>query len=308
MRRCPVCEKELIQGLVCDDCGFDASCDYEGRRTLCSVLPRGVEPVSVRAARRRRQQQTAAGTQGALTCPRCGGPHFSFLVGEQMLVCADCGTKVSAAGQNSNAWAPPPPPPPPAGYGCPCCGGSGISACFTEVAGAEGAYRYYAAGEPCRFCGGRGSVSQPVYLDYENKLAKADYLKPISQNNSCQFCHGSGMVVSGKNSQLTDLTVGPGIRMQTCPVCNRKEVRLGIPKMRRRGIAKCLWLIPSTGWLFAAHCFYAKQNRRGILEVIAFWSGAALLALDIPVILLWLVMWVQDIFRFRKMPKYFAVD
>lgn len=53
MWRCPVCEKEHMQGLVCDGCGFDLSCDYEGRRTLCPALPGHVEPISVRAGKKR---------------------------------------------------------------------------------------------------------------------------------------------------------------------------------------------------------------------------------------------------------------
>ena len=91
MRRCPVCEKEQLQGPVCDNCCFDLSCDYEGYRTLCSALPGHAEPVSVRTAKWK-QQQTVTETQGTLVCSRCGGKHFSFLINEQQFVCADCET------------------------------------------------------------------------------------------------------------------------------------------------------------------------------------------------------------------------
>ena len=57
MRRCPVCEKEPVQGPVCDNCGFDFSCNYERNRTLCPALPKGTEPVSVRAAKWKRRKK-----------------------------------------------------------------------------------------------------------------------------------------------------------------------------------------------------------------------------------------------------------
>ena len=95
--RCPICEKEQVQGSVCDTCGFDSSRDYEGRRTLCSVLPAGAEPVSVRAERWKQQQkQTITEPQRALVCPRCGGKQFSFLIDELQFLCADCGGKMPA--------------------------------------------------------------------------------------------------------------------------------------------------------------------------------------------------------------------
>ena len=98
MRRCPVCEKEQIQGPVCDNCGFDFSCDYEGRRTLCPILPGRVEPIAVCAAKwRQRQKQMIALVPGALVCPKCGGGKFSFLLNELQFMCADCETKLPIA-------------------------------------------------------------------------------------------------------------------------------------------------------------------------------------------------------------------
>ena len=95
MGRCPVCETELTQGFVCDSCGFDSSCGYEQNRTLYPVPPKYAEPVSVLAARWRRQQkQKVALAPGALVCPRCGGTNFSLLVDELQFLCADCETKI----------------------------------------------------------------------------------------------------------------------------------------------------------------------------------------------------------------------
>ena len=94
MLRCPVCEKEQIQGSICDGCGFDTSCDYESHRTLYSTLPKQAEPISVRAAkwmRQRKQMITLA--PGVLVCPKCGRGNFSFLINEMQYICADCGWK-----------------------------------------------------------------------------------------------------------------------------------------------------------------------------------------------------------------------
>ena len=91
MRRCPVCGKELTQGPVCDNCGFDFSRDYEGHRTLCSALPKGAEPVSVRAAKWKRQKQLVPVSSDGPVCPKCGGQQFYFLADEMQFQCADCG-------------------------------------------------------------------------------------------------------------------------------------------------------------------------------------------------------------------------
>ena len=98
MRYCPVCERELAEGLVCDDCGFDLSRDYERNRTLCSALPKRAEPVSALAAKWKQQQaQTAAAARGTLVCPKCGEKRFLILLNEQRFMCADCETKLSFA-------------------------------------------------------------------------------------------------------------------------------------------------------------------------------------------------------------------
>ena len=95
MRRCPVCEKELAQRLVCDNCGFDLSRDYERNRTLCPALPGHAEPVSVRTAKWKRQQgQVIPVSPSGLVCPKCGGKQFLFLVDEMQFLCADCETKI----------------------------------------------------------------------------------------------------------------------------------------------------------------------------------------------------------------------
>ena len=98
--RCPICEKEQMQGPVCDNCGFDPSCDYEGRRTLCFVLPKGAEPISVRAARwKQRQKPPVTEPQRTLICPKCGGKRFFVLIDAPQFQCSDCGVKIPAAVQ-----------------------------------------------------------------------------------------------------------------------------------------------------------------------------------------------------------------
>ena len=69
MRRCPVCETELTQGLVCDNCGFDSSCDYEQNRTLCPTLPGHAEPVSVLTAKWRQPWNQIAAPAGMGKAP-----------------------------------------------------------------------------------------------------------------------------------------------------------------------------------------------------------------------------------------------
>ena len=104
MQCCPICGKEQIQGPVCDDCGFDFSCDYEGRRTLGAVLPEGAEPVSVRAAKRKqRQQQVIAVSPADLVCPKCGGKHFWFQIDELQFLCTDCKTEIPIAIQRDRS-------------------------------------------------------------------------------------------------------------------------------------------------------------------------------------------------------------
>ena len=93
--RCPICEKEQLQGSVCDNCGYDFSRDYERNRTLCSVLPERAEPVSVRREKWKRQHtQTVTAGQGALVCPNCGGKSFSVLMDKLQFMCTDCGAKM----------------------------------------------------------------------------------------------------------------------------------------------------------------------------------------------------------------------
>ena len=96
-RRCPVCEKEQLHGYVCDNCGFDLSCDYEGHRTLCSVLPKDAEPISAHAAKWKQQQQkqqVIAVSPADLMCPKCGGKHFWFQIDELQFLCTDCKTEI----------------------------------------------------------------------------------------------------------------------------------------------------------------------------------------------------------------------
>ena len=103
MPRCPVCEKELTWGPVCGGCGFDASCDYESRRTLCSALPRGAEPISVRAARRRPQQppqqSMIAVSPANLVCSQCGGRQFWLQTDVLQVMCTNCGAKMPLTAQ-----------------------------------------------------------------------------------------------------------------------------------------------------------------------------------------------------------------
>lgn len=70
MWRCPICEKEGTQGPVCDVCGFDLSCDYEGNPTLVPLPSRGKSISARRAAWRERQ--TGASVPEILSCPQCG--------------------------------------------------------------------------------------------------------------------------------------------------------------------------------------------------------------------------------------------
>ena len=101
MRRCPVCETELIQGPVCGGCGFDLSCDYEQNRTLCPALPKDAEPVSARAEKRRRQERMIPVSSDGLVCPKCGGHQFFFLADELQFLCVDCGEKILVAVQKN---------------------------------------------------------------------------------------------------------------------------------------------------------------------------------------------------------------
>ena len=93
METCPVCGGRASFPKRCDSCGFDPSCDYERYRTLSPVLPKFAEPVSARAAKRKRQQQTVTVPAGDLRCPKCGGAHLLFLVDELKFMCPDCGAK-----------------------------------------------------------------------------------------------------------------------------------------------------------------------------------------------------------------------
>ena len=93
MRRCPVCEKEQIQGLVCDNCGFDASCDYEQNRTLYSALPNDAKTISVRRLEWE-HRQTSTQAPGILACSQCGKKGFFISTDTLECICMSCGTKM----------------------------------------------------------------------------------------------------------------------------------------------------------------------------------------------------------------------
>ena len=347
MWRCPVCETEYSQGLICGNCGYDPSCDYERSRTLCSALPGRAEPVSVRAMRWR-QPITAA--QRTLVCPRCGGRSFSFLIDELQFLCTDCGGKLPVTlpkdgpasesdppVKNETAGAPgdtpapadtdthtgtpggkkgpvPPSGPQPPGTEektdilCPCCRGSGKTVCFTAFADTKGENHYYASQEFCKLCDGRRYVTKAAGESYEGILVRSHHLRAASRKSGCQFCFGTGVAMCRQFSQTAVPGQTPDIMMQPCPACEGKETRMGAPTIRRRGVATFCCLFPYTGWLAAGHCFYLRKTARGIFELIAFWGGIALASTGVPVLLIWLFLWIQDIVRIRKMPKFFAVN
>ena len=241
MWRCPVCEKEQVQGLVCDDCGFDASCNYEQNQTLCSALPKHAEPISVRAAKWRQQKQTVVLAPGALVCPKCGGKNFSFLVDDVEFMCADCGAKMPVslpAGMNAEE-------PPPA--------------------------------EP-----------EEVQPPAEPEEPPPEEVPPPTDSQSA-----------------AQEEVPPPVDPPPIIIVDPLK---GTPNIRKRKIAILCCLFPYAGWFFAAHCFYLKKKSRGILELVLFWAGVTFFSFGVPLILIWLFLWIQDIIRIWKMPKLIYLD
>ncbi|MBE6932101.1 MAG: N-acetylmuramoyl-L-alanine amidase family protein [Ruminococcaceae bacterium] len=79
MWSCPVCGKENPT-MVCGNCSFDGSCDYERYPTI-TRYPAGKAVFS-------RQKEA---DNSALRCPNCGSKAFSLLVAEQRIECLQCG-------------------------------------------------------------------------------------------------------------------------------------------------------------------------------------------------------------------------
>lgn len=221
MWRCPVCEKEQIQGLVCDNCGFDASCDYEQNRTLFSDLSGHTEPISVRAAKWRQQKQAVAIAPGALVCPKCGGKHLSFLIDDLKFVCKDCGANMPISVGNAEAdpapsdtveEAPPsqtdtqPPvvpeePPAPADIQPPIAPEESSSQTEPQPpAGSEEPRPSVTEEAPeasCPWCGGTGKEAI-----VHHGATKKQHKKYWASTQPCSVCQGTGRVTS-KDAAVT---------------------------------------------------------------------------------------------------------
>ncbi len=85
MQICPICGTEYDE-LLCLECGYDLSRDYEQFPTLAKIGP--VDSVVGR------KMQWEAEQKDWFCCPNCGGKTFRLRITEGAAVCTDCG-KVS---------------------------------------------------------------------------------------------------------------------------------------------------------------------------------------------------------------------
>ena len=69
MYKCPVCEKES-SSLLCQNCGFDSSCNYEAYPSLKTISGR-VDSIRARKAALEEKQKDL------LRCPACGSTSLS---------------------------------------------------------------------------------------------------------------------------------------------------------------------------------------------------------------------------------------
>lgn len=83
MWKCPVCERENEQ-LLCDNCGFDGSCDYESYPTL-KPINGTVDSVSARQKKLR----------PVIACPQCGGTNIHTRHKDRVHICLLCGYSFS---------------------------------------------------------------------------------------------------------------------------------------------------------------------------------------------------------------------
>ena len=81
---CPVCKTEN-ETLLCKNCGFDGSCDFENYATL-SMVPENLKAVSSLKYERQKMLETYS------LCPNCGGYTFYLNKKDFTCVCANCNT------------------------------------------------------------------------------------------------------------------------------------------------------------------------------------------------------------------------
>ncbi len=81
---CPVCKTEN-ETLLCKNCGFDSSCDFENYATL-SMVPDNLKAVSSLKYERQKMLETYS------LCPNCGGYTFYLNKKDFTCVCANCNT------------------------------------------------------------------------------------------------------------------------------------------------------------------------------------------------------------------------
>lgn len=98
MSKCPVCNSPII-GILCEECGFDRSMDYENYPTL-APLPQNLPSVSSRI------RQHGAASASLFSCPGCGGKQFSISIPLRACVCTGCGEAVGLDRplEEADAW------------------------------------------------------------------------------------------------------------------------------------------------------------------------------------------------------------
>lgn len=82
MRNCPACRK-TSSTVICNNCGFDCSRDYEHYPTF-SLLPFSSYTVS-------KLRERQCGPIRRLRCPVCEGTDFHIDLSEDHFICAKCG-------------------------------------------------------------------------------------------------------------------------------------------------------------------------------------------------------------------------
>ena len=82
MWTCPVCNQQS-DTLLCENCGFDGSCDLEHYPTLAvpSALPRSIQ---------KQKQQYEWDNKNLLRCPECEGDQFRFHLADGAFICLNC--------------------------------------------------------------------------------------------------------------------------------------------------------------------------------------------------------------------------
>ena len=88
MGNCPVCDKKC-ETLLCPECGFDGSGDYER-------FPTFARPARLPEAIGRRKALWLEGQKDLLLCEKCGGRRFTLSFSEKNFTCASCGASQPA--------------------------------------------------------------------------------------------------------------------------------------------------------------------------------------------------------------------